>query len=215
MIQVVEEGIGAAFTHMERDRKMLAQGKESPCLSFYDWDTFCVTYGLFAQPEKVLNIDSCKLHGIQVVSRPTGGGIFFHKADFPFSLYLPQGVFSSTDSFEGFWTKIQQGVVSQLCSSLTDHERKSSATISGRFCQLEAQGCDFVWQAKKFGGAAFRKTKRGILCQATLFCHALPWEKIQLCVKDQRVLDVMSQVSLSINRKDLKEVITKAIKENL
>lgn len=216
MLYVVDEGIGSAFTHMERDRNMLAQGFSSPRLSFYEWDAFCVTYGLFSQPENVLNLDACKEEKIEVAQRPTGGGIFFHEGDVPFSLFLPNSHVFQDSSFEAFWAKIQESVISALNPSFEGQCEESPPSIVGRFCQVDAQGCDFVWKGKKFGGAAFRKSKQGILCQATFFCHALPWEKVGLALKDKNVLNVMKQISPPPGvLKDVREVITKAIMENL
>ncbi len=217
MFELVEEGREKASTHMMRDREMLEQGSMLPLLTFYQWDSFCITYGLFAHPENFLNMDFCKKEGIEVVQRPTGGGIFFHECDFPFSLFFPE---EYTHSFESIWKGIQKSLVSLVCDFLseTPDAEYPSLPIEGRFCQAGIHGCDFVWGGKKFGGAAFRKSKKGILCQASLFCSPFSWDKSALFVKQPCVLHMMKHVSMCLEediKTELQDRITLAVEENL
>ena len=219
MIEVIDHGKDSALTHMARDRQMLSRGTSYSQLSFYKWNSFCVTYGLFAHPEDFLKMDFCEVQGIEVVQRPTGGGIFFHEFDFPFSLFFPVDHLFPSGSFEAAWAKIQESMINKLASTLEDVSQSElhSHPIKGRFCQAQAHECDFVWGKKKFGGAAFRKSKHGILCQASLFCTPFSWEKRVLCVKESNILHVMKQICVPLKRdeKHLQKVITRAIEENL
>lgn len=218
-MQIIEAGKKNACTHMARDREILRRGVALPSLFFYEWDAFCVTYGLFAQPEQVLDIDFCKNHAIEVALRPTGGGIFFHENDVPFSLFIP-ATYQLHESFESLWEKIQKGIFLGIQEFFEEEqgEKDPSPDILGRFCQAEAHSCDFLIGEKKFGGAAFRKSKAGILCQANLFCAPFSWEKIDFCVKEKKVLQAMKKISVSLPssiRKRLKKIVTAVISEQI
>lgn len=216
-LHVVEKGKGSAVDHMARDRAMLAAGSESPLLLFYEWDSFCVTYGLFAAPETVLKMDFCRKNKISIAPRPTGGGILFHERDFPFSLFVPE---SFAFSMETLWPKIQKNLLKSMETVLETLPHKlpdgPRSHREGRFCMAEAHECDFVWKGKKFGGAAFRKSKKGLLCQATLFAGEMLWEKCAACLKDPTSLDVMRSTSSFLSSiPAARERVIKAIQESL
>ena len=214
MLRVIQVGKDSAERHMARDRALLVEGSQDPLLFLYEWDSLCITYGLFANPERALRMDVCQSSKIPVVLRPTGGGILFHENDFSFSLFIPHPYLNG--SLDDFWSKLQAAIFSTICPCLDTFLQRENATqkcpLIDRFCMAEAHECDFVWNKYKYGGAAFRKGKKGWLCQATLFVGGLSWEKCATCLRDPLSLENMKVTSIFLPRvKNFQKDVAKAI----
>ena len=57
---------------------------------------------------------------------------------------------------------------------------------------------DLLWNGKKIGGCAFRKTRKGVLQQACLFLQVPDWSYIVSCLKNEEDLYAMQASSISI-----------------
>ncbi|HEV2013667.1 MAG TPA: biotin/lipoate A/B protein ligase family protein [Candidatus Dormibacteraeota bacterium] len=69
----------------------VAAGSASPTLRFYQWAPPCLSLGYF-QPFEVVDVDSCRALGVEVVRRPTGGRAILHDRELTYSVALPAGL---------------------------------------------------------------------------------------------------------------------------
>ncbi|RJQ54367.1 MAG: lipoate--protein ligase family protein [Actinobacteria bacterium] len=73
-------------------------GQAPPTLHVYGWQPEAVSLGSKQDASQALDLDRCRLEGIDAVRRPTGGRAVFHSGDFTFSFIasscsrIPPGV---------------------------------------------------------------------------------------------------------------------------
>jgi lipoate-protein ligase A len=65
------------------------QGGE-PSLRFFGWEPACVTLGCFQKVDEEVDVDACRVAGVDIVRRNTGGGTVFHNEELTYSIILPQ-----------------------------------------------------------------------------------------------------------------------------
>jgi len=66
----------------------VAAGSAPPTLRFYTWMPACLSLGYF-QPSSVVNVEGCRVLGIEIVRRPTGGRAILHDRELTYSVALP------------------------------------------------------------------------------------------------------------------------------
>lgn len=182
---------------MEIDSQLLQKGVQ-PTLHFYSWHCPTATYGYFVNPDMWLkpNLD------LDLVKRPTGGGIIFHEFDFAFSIFIP-----STES--DFSTDILQNylyVNQKVATFLEEFTGKKSELLIDNpkldppFCMARPTKYDILIEGKKAVGAAQRKTKRGFLHQGSISINK---PDVSSYVKDQNVFHNMAQGCFLLEGDDL------------
>lgn len=155
---------------------------DRPVLHLYEWETSCLTYGYFIKPEQFIHVNKLEEYGLKMARRPTGGGIVFHLTDFAFSLLIPHHYpHFSTNTLENY-AFVNNWVKKALAPLLGDFqaalcEVKKDQELSLSFCMAKPTCFDLVIGQKKLGGAAQRKTKKGLLHQGTISL-AFPEENI-------------------------------------
>ena len=90
--QLVESGRMKPHEVMQKDAALLqnlSSSVQQPILHFYEWESRCLTYGYFMDPDDHLDVQALRDHRLLLARRPTGGGIIFHVSDFAFSLLMP------------------------------------------------------------------------------------------------------------------------------
>lgn len=178
MLEVIDSGVCSAHENMLQDRTLLEklQQKAPPLLRYYKWKEGSASYGYFLDPMLCLDRRALESHGLQLVRRPTGGGIIFHLWDFTFSFFLPAKhpcFFSKTlknyafvnsivmDALKDFNPELQKTSLTPL-----DYPKKDAQSAS--FCMARPTKYDVVIQGKKLAGAAQRRTCRGYLHQGSI-----------------------------------------------
>ena len=130
--------------HMDRDRRLLEEGKE-PFLRLYTWPWPSCSFGLFTDPKVLLKEEA--LHGIPHAQRPTGGGLLFHGRDLSFSLFLPEGHHALSPCSQENYRKINGAVLHALMPLLKEEsfEKKVAPLESAspfHFCQAQTTTYD-------------------------------------------------------------------------
>src|SRR5438874_408787 len=69
----------------------VAAGTTPPTIRFYGWTPPCLSLGYF-QPFDVVDLDSCRALGVDIVRRPTGGRAILHDREVTYSVVLPASV---------------------------------------------------------------------------------------------------------------------------
>lgn len=169
---VEDSGPKAPSWNMERDRQRLENLtlEAKPFFRFYEWDAPSATYGYFVDPWEFFDPEGVKKHALILAKRPTGGGIIFHGYDLAFSIIVPSThPFYSLNSLESY-LRINSLIMSAIDPHITFGESQASR---GGFCMAKPTQYDLMIDGKKVGGAAQRKTKKGLLHQGSL-CLRLP-----------------------------------------
>ena len=212
---------------MAKDAALLAQlDPEGPSLlHFYDWNAPCLTYGYFTDLARHLNLEALQHYGLQKARRPTGGGIIFHLSDLAFSVLIPayHPCFSlnTWDNYAFINQKVAKAVAyftsQSLQPQLLNQEPLGLNQESHAFCMAKPTQYDLMINEKKVGGAAQRRTKQGLLHQASLSLLPSPLDLLQKVLKNgELVLEAMhvhshyllsNQPDLQIARSQLKEVL--------
>ncbi len=176
------------------------QADSRPRLRFYEWESFCITTGIFHDPAALVHLDRCRSMKIDVAIRPTGGGVLFHGADCALSIFLPRSVV--TGSAEVLCHAINERLLLAISRFLPPEpkERAKMSQHQCRFCMSQVTPFDLVWGGIKIGGCAQRKTAAGLLQQVSLFVVAPDWGRIEACVKDPKEVIDMQETSRSIEQ---------------
>jgi lipoate-protein ligase A len=198
--QIIDSGPLSVLEVMQKDEFLLQQlSPRSSILHFYEWKTPSLTYGYFIQPEQHLAIDKLHENGFQIARRPTGGGIIFHIADFAFSLLIPECHPSLSlkplDNYRWINQHVAEVIqqVDPLCPtpSLLPFKNPIQKESFLPFCMAKPTPYDILIEEKKVGGAAQRRTRKGLLHQASisLFLPSLPL--LSTLIKDSRIIEAM------------------------
>ncbi len=170
MWTVEESGLKSASWNMEADSKRLED--PTPCLRFYEWNAPSATYGYFLNPSDYFKSD-CDM---DLARRPTGGGVILHVDDLAFSVIVPAShsfyALNSLHSYQMINTLVLQAIQSVIPGQIYLQENLPEAPRGG-FCMAKATKYDLLIDGKKVGGAAQRKTKKGLLHQCSL-CLEMP-----------------------------------------
>ena len=117
------DGTNSAEENMARDHGMLKSMREplpqSPQIRFYSWNSPSVTVGYSQKPKEWVNLIRAHELGIEVVQRPTGGGVVFHQRDLTWSICGLQEAFVGTirrvaPTIQQCYQKIHQAVAGGL-----------------------------------------------------------------------------------------------------
>jgi lipoate-protein ligase A len=79
-----------------------------PALRFYGWNPPAVSIGYFQKLLETVDVAACRVHGVDVVRRISGGGAVFHQAEITYSIILP--VPEEAPSFERICGAVMEGL---------------------------------------------------------------------------------------------------------
>lgn len=165
---LLESGPQTPEWNMRADEEALSSliASSTPILRFYEWSVPSATYGYFLNPDDYFDREGLQKHSLALARRPTGGGVIFHTCDFAFSVIVPAGhPFYSLDPLLSYH-EINSRVLKAIeKGSLSDDFQCSP----GGFCMAKPTKYDLLLEGRKVGGAAQRKTKKGLLHQGSLY----------------------------------------------
>jgi lipoate---protein ligase len=197
---LIEGAPQSAALNMQRDADLLAGLCESssPILHFYRWSQPSATYGHFIRPWEWLDLEIADQLGLRLAARPTGGGILFHTGDLAFSLLVPRShpffalnPLASYQTINGLILKAIRQFVGQA-PLLLPVEPPTETAYS--FCMAKPTIYDVMWEGRKVAGAAQRRTRWGLLHQASISL-LFPGREFLSIVRSQQVLEAMARTS--------------------
>jgi len=160
--------------NMEYDEHLFNEfehGTGVTTLRIYGWEGPCISLGYTQKPEIELNLANCKKHGIEVVKRPTGGGIVFHNEhELTYSLVcakdhpkLPKGMIESYKFISNIIIEALRrvGVPAKL-SDTRQHEQ-------ARLCFSFPASYEVTLEGQKIVGSAQKRGKKALLQQGSIF----------------------------------------------
>lgn len=202
--RVIESGRLDVQAVMDKDADLLAalNDASSPILHFYEWDRPCLTFGYFIDPAHHVKLDQLEKHGLTMGRRPTGGGVIFHLADLAFSVLLPAhhpGFSMNTLENYAFINLRVARAIARFSSEMVRPRlfEEGPACLNRKcspFCMVKPTQYDLIVEGRKMGGAAQRRTKKGLLHQTSLTLGYPPYELIkELLHSGEDVIEAMKE----------------------
>jgi lipoate-protein ligase A len=148
------------------------QGASGPVLRFYDWQRPTVSLG-YNQKAGEVDLEYCRLHGIDVVRRPTGGRAVFHNAEFTYSVIAPEdepllsgGVL---EAYRSIGRALLEGLrVLGISAQMQRSETRGQSVRGSALCFAAAGRYEITVQGRKLLGSAQRRMEGVILQQGSL-----------------------------------------------
>ena len=91
--RVLNTGFADGATNMAVDEAVMwavLEGKSLPTIRFYGWEPFCLSIGYAQSMAKEVDLERCRVAGIDCVRRPTGGRAVLHGDELTYSIVAPQ-----------------------------------------------------------------------------------------------------------------------------
>jgi lipoate-protein ligase A len=145
------------------------RGIQPPILRIFRFKNATVSFGRL---QKLRDIAPLVTPGWDVVQRPTGGGIVFHKNDLCLSLCWPRGhaplPARAQDQYRWIHSVIMEALGSGLRMAACGDAAPPSEPFATRTCFQNPVGYDLLDHQKKIVGGALQCTRRAILYQGSL-----------------------------------------------
>jgi lipoyl(octanoyl) transferase len=168
-LRLLDTGKGDAWFNMAVDEAILDsinKGTSPLTLRFYGWSRPAVSIGYFQSIEKIKNKLTKK---VDFVRRITGGGAVYHSTDITYSLIIENNgkyeVKNFIKSVSGFLLAGLHKLNRGFRLYIRDAEPVS---VSDCLCFSGPQYGDVVFNRKKIGGGAQRRSGKAILYQGSI-----------------------------------------------
>jgi lipoate-protein ligase A len=165
-----------------------------PTLRLYGWKPAAISIGYSQNAQDLLDLDACRREGIDVVQRPTGGGIIFHDRELTYSIVLSQadlglnlGVKQSFEAITSFLLKAYQDLGATAVFAKDASKTTLSVHSIAAFCFSRNEEYDILVNGKKLGGNA-QKRKRRIILQHGSIPLAFDKEKAGSFLREPGIL---------------------------
>lgn len=234
---LLESGQAPALCHMQRDSALLESLTDdlSPILHHYDWLGDSLTYGYFIKPQQMLHMEALERSGLQIARRPTGGGVIFHLSDLAFSVLIPATHPAvSLNTLQNYalingavLRAIQRYLGQERVVGLLEQTPCAGEPKMANYCMAQPTRYDLLLYGKKVGGAAQRRTHRGLLHQGSIYLATPPRALLMEVLRDgERVISAMECASkplltdanphsLKAARADLRKLIYESLADAL
>jgi lipoate-protein ligase A len=146
-----------------------AQACAQTYLRFYQWSRPTLSLGFSQEAESVVDLDFCRLNGIELVRRPTGGKAVLHHQELTYSVVSNDPSFFPIADISGTYCRIAHAIQRGLRSlgvEATLAQRPGRSTRTGRLptaCFALSNHFELLCQNRKIVGSAQRRTKTAFL----------------------------------------------------
>ncbi len=201
--------------NMEYDKFLFdnfEQGNAGSTLRIYGWEKPCISLGYSQDSNIELNSSNCEKFNIEIVKRPTGGGIVFHNEhEVTYSFIcanddkrLPEGLVESY--------KYLSGIVIEALRSLRVPAELSDTRHSDqpRICFSYPASYEITLEGHKIVGSAQKRGKKALLQQGSIFVRNLdlkPSDFIRNCIDFKSIYDILG---VDIDQGQLSKELSKA-----
>jgi lipoate-protein ligase A len=186
---LLDSGPGAAVFNMALDEALLEAMPRlgQPVLRFYGWTEPAASFGYFQRYLEVERTTPLR----PLVRRPTGGGLVPHDADWTYSLAFPPGHEWYRLKPEESYRRVHDWLRAAFAKLDVPTELAACSRQAGPGqCFVGHEKSDLLWQGRKIAGAAQRRTRNGLLIQASVQPPPLALVREQW---EQAMCDVASQ----------------------
>lgn len=134
------------------------RGGSPPTLRFFGWEPGAVSVGFFQDLGKDIDLNACRLHGIDVVRRITGGRAVFHGAEITYSLVAREADPLFPSGISGRYRLISEALCAGLLTLGIHAEMETRRIKSGEdlreFCFSVPAQHELLVNGKKICGSA-------------------------------------------------------------
>lgn len=148
--------------------RAVGEGQAPPTLRFYGWDRPSVSFGYLQRTPGGVDLAACRLHGIDLVRRITGGRAVLHDRELTYSAAVPlQGPWRSLSVPEVF-ARIGVGLMAGLKrlgvkAHLGESRTAGVGGTGGGACFLQHRLPAILVDGRKLVGSAQRRWDRFLL----------------------------------------------------
>jgi lipoyl(octanoyl) transferase len=164
-------------TNMAVDEAILTavvQELSPPTLRFYAWSPWCLSLGR-NQPLADVDRSACRMAGVDVVRRPTGGRAILHADELTYSVALLQGDSRVTSDVVESYRRLSVGLLAGLrhlgvAAVQAVGQRKPVADLAA-ICFETPSDYEITAGGRKLIGSAQWRARGGVLQHGTLPLH--------------------------------------------
>lgn len=171
-----------AAENMATDFLLLRRAPGAPCLRLrhYDWHRPAWTFG-YTQQAAFVRAQLPAGAGLELMRRPTGGGVVDHRHDWTYALVLPRGHALEAEpaprSYRAVHAAVRDALGHQGVPAVLEEEAPddAGAGVVPGVCFTRAEISDVVdpGSRRKLAGAAQKRTREGLLFQGSIDRTAL------------------------------------------
>lgn len=166
--------------NMDIDRNLFRQFERDglpPTLRIYRWKTPCISVGYSQSIESKINSERCGGLGLDVVKRPTGGGILLHnEVEITYSVVANLGN-NMLDSYKLISQAIIVGLKKLGIEAELSKRKKQKFT---ELCYSYPASHEVTVHGRKLVGSAQRRGRCGFLQQGSVFVEGVPLPAISI-----------------------------------
>jgi len=178
-----------------------------PVLRSYGWNEPAASFGYFQKYGEVERVTLLR----PLVRRPTGGGLVPHDADWTYSVIIPTHHEWYSSRAEESYRRMHQWLQSAFAkvSAVTELANSAHKSQPGQ-CFAGYERFDLLWQGRKIGGAAQRRSKTGLLIQGSVQPPPLSLDRNQW---QQAMCDVFNTTGAEWSKFDLDALLLQRARE--
>lgn len=211
----------SAKQNMDLDNSLFLNFNGDFSYRIYSFFSDCITVGYSQNISDFFDEEKCLRFNVEVVKRPTGGGIVFHsREDIIFSAVYPFSFFQNNFKSAYFFTS---NIILEALNSCGIPAKRSPLRIKSNPCYCFSSLYDYeiVLNNKKLVGIAQRRTKDRIFLQCAISVSK-PSEQLFLLCKDKNeklqksssyLLDFCDDVILKRFTETLPKIFEKRLKK--
>ncbi len=227
----IDTGASDAFMNMAIDEAIsiaVRQGLVQPTLRLYQWSSPSVSIGLFQRVGDI-DLSLCRLEGIAIVRRPTGGRAILHGNDLTYSFSASSGIdlsLSEGSRLNGpsgllktyyLISRVFQDALSRLGVPLEMKTRRERGRVltGSALCFQSVSYAELTLFGKKLIGSAQRRWSDGFLQQGTLLLYNDNSTNRRIFKEEKTIESMIGLLDVypSIRIEDLKESLRRAFEE--
>ena len=223
--RVIDTGYLGCHFNMAIDEALLeaydSAEERMPVLRIYGWDPQAFSIGYFQNPDDELDLDRCRIEGIDFVRRITGGGVIFHKSELTYSIVCREQDLSARTFYKETYRFLCSFIVEAYKSLGLEAEyalQETARQSKSWFCFANRERYDILINGKKIGGNAQRR-KKGMIFQHGSIPLKSDLNKALLLLRDSSAIDKANITSLSdalgqdISYNRLRDLLIKSFKQ--
>lgn len=212
-----------AFMNMAIDEAVLnarIAGMVPNTLRFYRWKPSAVSIGRFQKISEEVNVENCRMHGVDIVRRITGGGAVYHdyEGEITYSVVVSEKDLGSRDIVSTY-NMISRGLIEaakilgvnadfnpgnpKYCPNITANGRKLSGSAQSRKRDVLLQHGTFLVQVNLEKMFTFLKDP-----------EKRPLEHV-LCIAQKRLTSIEQETGSGVSMKDAQEALVEGFQKAL
>jgi lipoate-protein ligase A len=183
-------GADTAAANMAIDESLLRHARTVgvPTLRLYGWKAAAFSYGYFTDVTDEFDIAACRESGVELVRRPTGGGIVVHRFSLTYTVVVPPDDTAVPSDALDSYRFLNGGVARALKRVGFPAELAPACDCADEavrdWCFARTMRHDVVMNGSKLAGAAQRRNRFGLLHQGYLTLRLPDADTLRFARKD-------------------------------